>query len=260
MIVALVAILGWVAISQIGKLRDSAQDITDNWMVSISQTALIDSSLLNIRLEILRAATTKDAALRQKGISALSSGAEELASAVKQYGDLISSEPERALYDSMQALGDKYSSVVNVFETIIKSEDTSKAFDFVETDIRPLGNKLQESVKHLTDYNNEGAASSRRSAEDIYSTSLKTIFALLAAVILLTVALAVLLVRSLTVPISDALSAAERIAGSDLSKAVPVIGTDEAGRLLKALSQMQENLRATILKIADSSNAACIGR
>ena len=46
---------------------------------------------------------------------------------------------------------------------------------------------------------------------------------------------------------------AERIAGSDLSKEVHVSGKDEAGRLLKALAQMQENLRRTIMQIGDSS-------
>ena len=66
-------------------------------------------------------------------------------------------------------------------------------------------------------------------------------------------ALATLLTKSITTPIGAALSVAERIAGSDLSKEVHVSGKDEAGRLLKALAQMQENLRRTIMQIGDSS-------
>ncbi|RMS70480.1 Methyl-accepting chemotaxis protein NahY [Pseudomonas syringae pv. cerasicola] len=69
----------------------------------------------------------------------------------------------------------------------------------------------------------------------------------------MTVGLALLLTKSITSPINDALSVAERIAASDLSKEVLVSGTDEAGRLLKALAQMQANLRATIMQISDSS-------
>ncbi|WP_164569002.1 HAMP domain-containing protein, partial [Pseudomonas viridiflava] len=50
------------------------------------------------------------------------------------------------------------------------------------------------------------------------------------------------------------LSVAERIASSDLTKEVELSGTDEAGRLLSALATMQQNLRSTIMQIADSSS------
>ena len=59
MIVVLVLALGWVAFAEMASLRDAEKDVELNWMASIRQTALIDKSVLRLRLETLRAVTTR---------------------------------------------------------------------------------------------------------------------------------------------------------------------------------------------------------
>ncbi|MCQ2035057.1 methyl-accepting chemotaxis protein [Pseudomonas kunmingensis] len=75
---------------------------------------------------------------------------------------------------------------------------------------------------------------------------------LLAAV--LTVALALLLTRSIVRPLNEAVSVAEIVASGDLTHCIQVIGRDEPARLLTALRSMQASLRETIQRIADSSS------
>jgi methyl-accepting chemotaxis protein len=58
----------------------------------------------------------------------------------------------------------------------------------------------------------------------------------------------------LVAPIAKALAVAEQIAANDLSKPIDVQGRDEPGRLLVALSVMQQNLRRTLGELGDSSN------
>ncbi|WP_372163350.1 methyl-accepting chemotaxis protein [Xanthomonas axonopodis pv. cyamopsidis] len=62
-------------------------------------------------------------------------------------------------------------------------------------------------------------------------------------VVLLSGALGVLITRSLTQPLSRATRAAESIAGGQLDNDVDTQFNDEAGRLLKAMSKMQQQLR-----------------
>ena len=54
-IIALVVILGVIAILQMGKLRDTEKDVELNWMPSIRQTALMNVTILRLRLETQRA-------------------------------------------------------------------------------------------------------------------------------------------------------------------------------------------------------------
>jgi methyl-accepting chemotaxis protein len=54
------------------------------------------------------------------------------------------------------------------------------------------------------------------------------------------------LVRSITTPIQTSVGIAEAIAGGDLTRPVPKGGKDEAGRLLAAFANMQDNLRSMV--------------
>lgn len=84
------------------------------------------------------------------------------------------------------------------------------------------------------------AAMSERQSAVILLITLSTLAVFLAAV------LAWLITRSITLPLNVALNAAQRIARGDLSRAIPVRGRDETGRLLNAICEMQESLVETV--------------
>lgn len=75
------------------------------------------------------------------------------------------------------------------------------------------------------------------------------------AAIGLAVLLAILLVRSVTIPVAHAIGVAERIAGGDLRSTIDVGRRDEIGRLLSAISTMQERLRAMVVRLRESAAA-----
>lgn len=54
LIIALVFVLGVFAVVQMGKLRDSEKEVELNWMASIRQTALMNATVLRLRLETQR--------------------------------------------------------------------------------------------------------------------------------------------------------------------------------------------------------------
>ncbi|WP_416148487.1 methyl-accepting chemotaxis protein [Pseudomonas sp. KU26590] len=249
--VALVFVLGAVAAVQMGKLRDAERDVETNWLPSIRQTGSINAGILRLRLETLRGIS--DAQTLQSTLAAFPGYRKVFTDAVINYEPLIASDRERALYLTVKASAEDYSNQLDGLISALTRGDTSAAFNMVSTGIRPLTNRMEGEIKALADFNNDGAALAGQYAADTYSSGLWMIVGLIAGVVVLTVALATLLTKSITTPISDALSIAERIAGSDLSKEVKISGTDEAGRLLKALAHMQENLRNTIMQIGDSS-------
>ncbi len=80
------------------------------------------------------------------------------------------------------------------------------------------------------------------------------ILTLLSAIsVLLGCAAAWFITRSITQPLDLALGAAQRIARGDLSAAVPVNGRDETGKLLKAISDMQDSLVETVSNVRNNA-------
>ena len=253
LIIALVFILGGVAVTQMGDLRDAENDVETNWMASVRQGGLINAGLLRMRLETLRASGSVDPQLRDKSLADMAGYRATLLEAVKQYEPLVSDDHERAIYASVRDGVDAYTRQLDQLDVMVRAGDSAKTQDFLNSSVKPQVEALEVQISKLIDFNNDGATAAGKDAAKLYSNGLTFVIGLIAAVVVLTVGLAVLLTRSITSPITDALSVAERIAGSDLSREVLVSGSDEAGRLLKALAQMQENLRNTILQISESS-------
>ncbi|MCQ3000749.1 methyl-accepting chemotaxis protein [Pseudomonas syringae] len=251
LIIALVFVLGAFAVVQMGKLKDSEKDVELNWMASIRQTALMNATVLRLRLETQRGLA--DPQSIQKTIDNFPGYRKAFTDAVAQYDSLVGDDRERTFYTPVKNSADAYSKQLDLLEPMMRLGDIAAAVNLVSTGIRPLTNTMEQQIKDLTTFNNEGAAKAGQNATDLYNDGLWLVVGIIAGVIVLTVGLALLLTKSITSPINDALSVAERIAASDLSKEVMVSGTDEAGRLLKALAQMQTNLRSTIMQISDSS-------
>ncbi|MDF5890284.1 methyl-accepting chemotaxis protein [Pseudomonas syringae pv. syringae] len=251
LIIALVFVLGAVAAMQMGKLQEAEKDIETNWLPSIRQTGLINTGVLRLRLETQRAIA--DPVALQAYLVSFPGYQKAFMAAVANYEPLIASAEERARYLVVKESADAYSRQLDILQPLMARGDIPAAVKLANTDIRSLTDRMEGEVKTLTDFNNDGATAAGQYASSTYSTGLWMVVGLIAAVVVLTIGLATLLTRSITSPIRDALSVAERIAGSDLSKEVNVSGTDEAGRLLKALAQMQDNLRTTIMQIGDSS-------
>ncbi|MCD7041068.1 methyl-accepting chemotaxis protein [Pseudomonas sp. MAFF 311095] len=250
-IIVLVFVLGAVAALQMGKLRDAEKDVETNWLPSIRQTALMNVGVMRLRLETQRALA--DPQTLQSTVASFAGYRKAFTDAVLNYEPLIASNEERTRYLVVRASADAYTKQLDILEPLMARGDIPAAVNLVSTGIRPLTNRMEGEIKALTDFNNNGATEAGQYATNTYSDGIWVIIGLISVVVVLTVALATLLTKSITSPIGAALSVAERIAGSDLSKEVQVSGKDEAGRLLKALAQMQENLRRTIMQIGDSS-------
>ncbi|MGZ9706954.1 methyl-accepting chemotaxis protein [Pseudomonas sp. GNP013] len=251
LIIVLVLVLGSFAILQMGKLKDAEKDVELKWMASIRQTALMSNGALRLRLETRK--NLAEPQFIQKNIEKFTAYRKAFTDAVTNYERLIASDKERSLYTLVKNSSDAYSKQLDLLEPLMRKSEIAEAANMVSTNLRPLTDNMEQQIKDLTRFNDEGAAQAGQTATDLYSKGLWLVVALIAGVIILTAALALLLTKSITSPLKDALSIAERIAASDLSREVLFSGTDEAGRLLKALAQMQTNLRTTIMQISDSS-------
>ncbi|UVM48067.1 methyl-accepting chemotaxis protein [Pseudomonas sp. B21-015] len=253
LIILVVFALGIVAVLQMGKLRESEQDVENNWMASVREIGKMKAGTLRLRLESIRTTVTTEEQKRQTQIAALSGYRNALQSTLTNYVPLISGPAERELYQAVATDAQEYFKLLDGLEPLLRSGDNAAAIALINTRIAPMTNSLQDKMDKLSDFNDEGAKRAGINASSVYGSGVTLVIALLAATVLLTIVLATVLTRSITSPISDALAVAERIAGSDLSRDIGASGRDEAGRLLAALSKMQANLRETIAHIADSS-------
>ncbi|MEQ7756629.1 methyl-accepting chemotaxis protein [Xanthomonas sp. WHRI 8391] len=126
-----------------------------------------------------------------------------------------------------------------------------EALALLQTKAAPALQRWQDKITENIVLQDKAAADASAVALESMDDSRKLLIAGTLLVLLLSAALGVLITRSLTQPLSRATRAAESIAGGKLDNDVDTQANDETGRLLKAMSKMQLQLRNLIAAQAD---------
>lgn len=156
LIILVVFALGVVAVLQMGKLRESEQDVENNWMASIREIGKMKAGTLRLRLESLRITVTTDEQQRQTRIAALGGYRSTLQDTLTHYVPLITGPAERELYQAVAGDAQAYFKLLDELEPLLRSGDNAAAITLINTRISPMTNSLQDKMDKLSDFNDEG--------------------------------------------------------------------------------------------------------
>lgn len=247
---------GLFSLGQVSAIRASQKVLQTNVLPSVQAIDQARNDLIAIRLYNGSLRMAKDSTSAATAEDRVQKARNDLNNSLDQLNPLLVSEQGKATYASLRQAVQAYLDVHNRYLAAVRAGDEStilaltnstgemtQAADKVQGLIQTLNELIDGKVKR----EDGNATAAYEQAKDV--TIIVVLLALAA-----TIALAVLFTRSLVAPIGRALGVAERIANNDFSQAVAPDGTDEPGRLLAALGQMQANLRRTLTELSDSSN------
>ena len=250
---ALMLFLGIFALNQMSKIRGAAEDITQSSVPSIR--ALEDFTQLTLRLRVLsyRLLTNREPDVQQKTLEAFELRNQQIRTAQGTYEKLIESREERSAYEEYVRLLGQYHQIEERMKSLSRSNQIEELRTLLNTQLLSNSEQINAALTRLLDLNNSMANATNQKAADQYDSAFDLVVALLVLATALTVLFAWLLTRSITLPIAQALDAAEHIAEGNLTQSIKVDGDDEAGRLLRAMNKMQEKLRDTLQRISGSA-------
>ena len=237
----------------LNSLYKAEQDVETNWMASIAQTAKMDTLVLRLRLETLRMVASEDDQMKQTAAATIAQTRGQLQKEVAAYQALVASPEEQRLADAVSAGVKAYDARLDEIVAIARTRPASEGTAYVNANIRPLTNDLQEKIVALGDFNQRGAKQAGELANQTYSRNLWLLGVISAVAVVLTVVLAVLYTRSILQPLRQVLAINKRIAEGDLRVSVVAEGRDEMADLMRATVQMQQTLRDTVSHIGEAS-------
>jgi len=250
---ALMLFLGVFALNQMSKIRAATEEITLSTVPSIR--ALDDFTQLTLRLRVLsyRLLTNREPETQQKTLEAFEVRNQQIRTAQGIYEKLIDSGEERATYDEYVRLLGQYHQIEERMKSLSRANQVEELRALLNTELLTNSEQVNAVLNRLLDINNKMATATNQQASDQYDLAFELVVGLLILATALTLLFAWLLTRSITQPIAQALNAAEEIADGNLTRPINVDGNDEAGRLLLAMSRMQEKLRDTLQRISGSA-------
>uniref|UniRef100_A0A7C2B2C5 Methyl-accepting chemotaxis protein n=1 Tax=Pseudomonas graminis TaxID=158627 RepID=A0A7C2B2C5_9PSED len=255
LITVVVGVLGQSGISRLYELFDNT--VNDN-LVSIAK---VDSVKANV------IATNRDF-FKAIGLSALKANPDDVNAAIqslkenqaqaetdfKTYRATPLDPDEKAAGDDFERDWAAYISAALNALSVAQSGDLEQASKLAATSVTPSYRKTMGELKIMIESNLRQAKEQAQAGveTDTQVTWILIIGSLIAVVCAITLGLIV--TRMITRPIYQSVAGATRVAAGDLSQPIPVGGQDETGQLLKALSNMQGNLKGTVQQIATASD------
>ena len=249
----LMLILGVFALNQMSKIRGAGEDIASMSVPSIK--SLDEFTQLTLRLRVLsyRLLVNREPDVQQKTFELFELRNQQIRDAQRVYEPLIDGPQERAAYDQYVQLLAQYRQLEDRMKTLSRNNQVDELRAMLNSELLSNSEAVNSALAKLLEINTQQIEVTDTRAGEQYSTSLNLVITLLVIASGLTLLFAWLLTNSITKPIANALSAAEEIAEGNLTRPITVDGEDEAGRLLLAMSKMQDKLRDTLQRISGSA-------
>ncbi|MBC2658337.1 methyl-accepting chemotaxis protein, partial [Pseudomonas sp. MSSRFD41] len=250
----MVFILGAFALMQMANMRQQSDEVESNWLPSVMFVGDMNQDLLRIRALTLRLLLNREPQAITQNETKINDIKKGLGIAQGRYESLIVLPQERVLFDRFKSAEKRYLEHQAQVMALSSQNRVEEAVKVVNGEMSQLADELAATLHDLVELNKQSATQATDLAQEVFSKSRVWVVIMIVVAALVTVALALLLTRSIVLPLAQSLSVAEVVAGGDLTGDIRVSGKDEPARLLHALKAMQQSLRETIKRISDSSS------
>jgi methyl-accepting chemotaxis protein len=250
----MVFVLGGFALMQMANMREQSDQVETNWLPSVMAVGEMNQDLLRVRALTLRLLVNRDPQAVAQNEQKISDIKKQLHNAQSLYDALIVLPQERVLFDRFKVEEQQYLQRQEQVMAFSRQNQVEEAIKVVNGEMNHLADALAGTLGELVTLNKDSANQAADLAQRVFSQSRIWVVGMIAVTALITIALAVLLTRSIVLPLAQSVKVAQGVASGDLTGEITVSGKDEPARLQQALKSMQENLRETIRRISDSSN------
>ncbi|UAW99327.1 methyl-accepting chemotaxis protein [Halopseudomonas nanhaiensis] len=253
-IALIVVLLGMLATREMGEIRDDVVLLEETWVPGMQQIGAFNQNYLRFRIYTMRVIMATNPAdigpLREE----LANLQKNLIEAENAFDSLTDDPTMQRAFDVYRQGRVQYMAVQEQIVQLAADGRDVEAEAMLTERLNPIASTVTAALIDLERKVAEGADTAARRALDVYAAAFRQTVAFIIAAVLLTIALAYLITRSIVAPIREAVEASEVVAAGDLTRTIKSVGKDESARLLQALATMQLQLRNTIQGIANSSN------
>ncbi|SAL63483.1 methyl-accepting chemotaxis sensory transducer [Caballeronia udeis] len=257
----LLCLIGVLALVQASRVFDGTEQLAANWLPRIQTLGEVRSLASLVRkttLESMLAVTPKDKQLQR---SRHDDAIVKLDAAFGTYGKMVASAQEEHLFSDFKAAWAAYMTLdraANALPVVNEStfEDTrAKVAADSALAFAPVASIIEREIQ----LNRRGAEDASNEAGNSFHQALIVTVGLTGVALGASVAIAILITRSITVPIRRSVVIAESVAQGDLTSDIETNGRDETSHLLRSLKHMNERLKDIVGRVRASGESIATG-
>lgn len=250
----LVLLQGSMALMNMAQMRAVSAEIEENTIPSLDSLAALNLSMMRVRIFTFRLMLADTDNQKADYKASLGKVRAEVAGFQQQYEKLISIDGERDVYQEFEAAQQGYFKGQSLLLQALDAGNQAEAIRISNEELTGHSDKMTKALLQLAQLNRDYSGKQTTLSVESYETSKILVILAIVVGIAVSIFIALLMTRSITVPMTEAVAVAETVASGDLTQKISVSGADEASRLMAALLKMQKNLREAMSHISNSSD------
>ncbi len=252
-IIMLLIMVGGYAVYDMNQLDSSiASIVTDKWPKTVElndikgQVNIIARSLRNMLL-------VDDPAEEKKEGQRIVAAREAIGKDIDDLTKTVKSDTGKAHLKTLIEARTAYLQAQKVIIDLIEAGQKDKARQELLTSLRKVQATYFQSIDAMIEYQSKEVDRVGKEAHHLVVQARYVVSGLLLAGVVIATMLAILIIRSITRPLSALLAANNQIARKDLTVSIDVSGGDEIGKLAESTRHVVTSLRDILEKVADTS-------
>ncbi|WP_151637414.1 methyl-accepting chemotaxis protein [Noviherbaspirillum aerium] len=173
----------------------------------------------------------------------------------KAFETLLTSQEERALYDKIGEVRQKYAKSRDAAVKAKAEGNAAESTRILEQEYLPYSVEYENLLKDLVAHQRKAIDANAVAVEEAANRGSRLMGLLTALIVAFGAVCAFIIARSITRPLSYAVEVATKVAGGDLTSKIESSSKDEIGRLLQALQSMNSSLQRIVTQVQSGTHA-----
>ncbi|MCR1768977.1 HAMP domain-containing protein [Burkholderia glumae] len=257
---ALLCMVGALALIQASRIHDNTTDLAANWLPSVQTLGDVRAYANTVRRSSISRLVALDEQERSSYWARHETAAAKLDATMKKYEQFIASPEEGELFRQIKTAWAAYSATDARLHQLMQDTDHfDDARRLAAGDSSRLFATFADLVEQDIALNAAGAARASAEADASYRGAIWLTSVLIIIALGMSMVVAYFITRSITTPIRTSVSIAETVARGDLTSRIEVAGRDETSQLLRALKSMNERLAEVVGRVRAGSDSIATG-
>ena len=258
-LLGLMLLLGNEGLSQLGNMNKSMQDIMQLRYPQSSEANKIAITVEEMGRAARDMALTDSAEDIRRQVDIIQTDRQHNTELLDKLEKSLVTEEGKRLFDTVHQTREKYKEAQDQYVGLIQSGKHDQAVTFLLSDVRPAQEGYLKAINDNIKFYEDGMDQAEAVAQEDYQSARHSTILIGAVALALGIGLALWITLSITRPINQAVTAANRLAEGDLTVRLNVSSRDEVGQMMRAMQNMVEKISAIITEVrsaADNLSAA----
>jgi len=254
LLLAFIAVIACVGVYSLNQLHKGTTELADGVWPRARQANIALDNVRGSIGRIFQLVAVDDPAVRAQASERLNANIAATDKALQDLEPLLVTETGKAALADAKERRKHYMALVEQVQALLKDNKTEEARALAFGKTYDALQAFAKSLRKQVEFQEGRFESASNDADAVHVTALRIIVGMAVTALLLAIAAAVVITRSVVRPLNRAVEVARTVAAGDLTSRIEVQGKDEAAQMMQALKEMNASLSSLVSEVRTGSD------